>query len=173
MNLNERASVLISIFRLKELSMSLQRRTDRWAAHWGEQKKNRMRWKMLHRVCLIPFCIIDIILANCFFLNNWIIYYCLLPQRVPDLDKKLSPPPPSSTHTHTHTPCFFFHPQFFATRSPGMKRLVLSCKSSRTSTKSHKGPNRNGRNFLNVFVRCVIFGKCASSLCCWAFCWRI
>lgn len=48
---------------------------------WGTKKTE------LHPVCLIPFCIIDMILARC-FLNNWIIYYCLLPQRVPDMDKK-------------------------------------------------------------------------------------
>lgn len=44
--------------------------------------------KMLHHVCLIPFCITDMILAKCFFkqLNNLLL--SMLPQRVPDLDKK-------------------------------------------------------------------------------------
>lgn len=49
--------------------------------------------KMLYHVCLIPFCIIDIIPAKCFLkgLNNLLL--STLPQRVPDLDKKLDPVP--------------------------------------------------------------------------------
>lgn len=76
----------------------------------GEEKeKKRKYWmclmKMLHHVCLIPFCIIDMNYwydsCKVFFkqLNNLLL--SMLPQRVPDLDKKLNstPPPPF---------CFFF-----------------------------------------------------------------
>lgn len=60
---------------------------------WGKKKNLNVFNEMLHHVCLIPFCIIDMILAKC-FLNNWIIYLLsVLPQLVPDLDKKLNSSP--------------------------------------------------------------------------------
>lgn len=69
----------------------------------GEEKeKKRKYWmclmKMLHHVCLIPFCIIDMNYwydsCKVFFkqLNNLLL--SMLPQRVPDLDKKLNSTPP-------------------------------------------------------------------------------
>lgn len=68
----------------------------------GGKKRNKKYWmcqlKVLHHVCLILFCIIDMILAKCFLkqLNNLLM--SMLPQRVPDLDKKLNP----------HSPIVFF-----------------------------------------------------------------
>lgn len=59
-------------------------------------KKKPECLKMLHHVCLIPFCIIDMNYwydsCKVFFkqLNNLLL--SMLPQRVPDLDKKLLPP---------------------------------------------------------------------------------
>lgn len=52
----------------------------------------------------VASCMFDTILyywydsCKVFFLNNWIIYYCMLPQSVPDLDKKITP----------HIFCFFY-----------------------------------------------------------------
>lgn len=83
--------------------------TDHWAVKqqtldlWGAKKEKRKKYwmclmKMLHHVCLIPFCIIDMNYwydsCKVFFkqLNNLLL--SMLPQRVPDLDKKLNSPSP-------------------------------------------------------------------------------
>lgn len=63
-----------------------------------EKKKNK-NWmclkKMLHHVCLIPFCIIDMNYwydsCKVFFKQRNNLLLSMLPQRVPDLDKKNPP----------------------------------------------------------------------------------
>lgn len=96
-----------------DLKLSFQRRTENidvpiieqwsnrlWSGGKGKKKKRRKKgmclMKMLHHVCLIPFCIIDMNYwydsCKVFFkqLNNLLL--SMLPQRVPDLDKKLPLP---------------------------------------------------------------------------------
>lgn len=80
----------------RKLWINEQRTLDRG----GGKKKQKKNWmclmKMLHHVCLIPFCIIDMNYwydsCKVFFkqLNNLLL--SMLPQRVPDLDKKLNSP---------------------------------------------------------------------------------
>lgn len=108
--------------------------TDHWAMkqqtldHRGEKKKRKKKYwmclmKMLHHVCLIPFCIIDMNYwydsCKVFFkqLNNLLM--SMLPQRVPDLDKKLN------------SPFFFLWDSQWVVGllplSPHMKRPVMCC----------------------------------------------
>lgn len=82
-----------SVSRGQKRWQDIEQRSNWLWIEGGEKKIMLNVLKKLHHVCLIPFCIIDMILAKC-FLNNWIIYYYLLPQRVPDLDKKFNLPPP-------------------------------------------------------------------------------
>ncbi len=107
-NLSKRRNtVLIYIYCLKGLHKEFPEKDRK---HWamkqqtldrGEKKNNKKKkpeclMKMLHHVCLIPFCIIDMNYwydsCKVFFkqLNNLLL--SMLPQRVPDLDKKLNSP---------------------------------------------------------------------------------
>lgn len=79
MNLGEkRASVWVSVCCWRDFQrVPREGQTSPRAADSGsEEKRNKKTWmclKMLHHVCLIPFCIIDMILAKWFFfkrLNN-------------------------------------------------------------------------------------------------------
>lgn len=80
--------------------------TDHWAMKQQtlDRRRGRKKWKknwlclmkMLHHVCLIPFCIIDMNYwydsCKVFFKQLINLLLSMLPQRVPDLDKKLNSP---------------------------------------------------------------------------------
>lgn len=116
------------------------------------RKKNKQKktnpecsMKMLHHVCLIPFCIIDMNYwydsCKVFFkqLNNLLL--SMLPQRVPDLDKKLNFPPPFFF-------LFLWDSQWvtgLSPLSPHRKRLVMCCGPrwrNRIWSWAEKGPLR-------------------------------
>lgn len=100
-----RTTVLFYIDWQRDFTRSFQRRTQNFKEPTNEQwsvrlwivgvkkkkKKLNVLMKMLHHVCLIPFCIIDMNWydsCKVFFkqLNNLLL--SMLPQCVPDLDKK-------------------------------------------------------------------------------------